>query len=86
MKIPFMRKKDIEGIPHALTLREYNALQVEHILKHKWYLSQKFGREASMNEVMTSWNEDGFAEMFRRTFKVTTETGKTISDRKQVAI
>lgn len=84
--IPFMRKKDIEGVPHTLTMREFNKLQAEHLLKHKWYLSEKLGREATMTEVMRDWSDNGFAEMFRRTFKVVDDDGNTISDRRQIAI
>lgn len=86
MLLKFMRKKDIEGIPHTLTMSEYNKLQAEHILKHKWYLSEKLKREASMEEVMSDWENNGWADMFRKTFKVTKEDGTVISDRQRPAL
>jgi len=53
-----------------LTLREYNSIQVEHILRHKWYLSEEAGREININEVMKDWLESGLAQQFRNRFRV----------------
>lgn len=84
--VPFMRKKDLEGVSHTLTMVEYNKLQIEHILKHKWYLSEKVGHEVSIDDAVYDWNHNGWAEMFRRTFNVVDANGNKISNRCQSTI
>lgn len=54
-----------------LTLKEYNFLQIEHIKKHKWYLSEEAGREISFNDAVSDWVNSGCAKEFRDFFKIT---------------
>lgn len=55
-----------------VTLKEYNLIQIEHILKHKWYMSEQAGMEIDIKTVMDSWLNDGYAREFRKKFKVIT--------------
>jgi hypothetical protein len=61
--------KDLPGVRH-LTLQEYNLLQIQHIMKHKWYLSEETGKELTFNEACADWQESGLAAEFRKYFRV----------------
>lgn len=57
-----------------LSLREYNLLQIDHINKHKWYLSEESNHEISFNEAIKDWIDSGLAVEFRSKFKVIQNT------------
>lgn len=43
--------------------------EISELVDHKWYLSQKLGKEVSdWNEVITDWIKLGFAEEFRKRY------------------
>jgi len=68
------RKLDPMDFPEVrfLTLREYNFLQIEHIQKHKWYLSEEAGFEISIEDACHDWVKSGIAKDFRDHFKIIT--------------
>jgi hypothetical protein len=53
-----------------VSLKEYNDRQVQHILVHKWYLSEECGREVSFNIAANDWIKSGLALEFRSKFNV----------------
>lgn len=64
-----LNPKEFKGVLN-LTLKEYNIAQINHIKKHKWYLSEEFGYEISFNEAVKDWVNSGLAIEFRKLHKV----------------
>ena len=60
------------GNKRTVTLKEYNRIQADHIMKHKWYLSEDRGYEVSFNEACKDWISSQLAVEFRKFFKVET--------------
>lgn len=77
-----MRKEDLPptGMPRDVTLAEFNKLQKEHLLKHKYYLSEKRGNEVSEQEAAEDWTKNGWAQVFRNCFHVVSRDGETVTD------
>lgn len=64
-----LNPKEFEEVKY-LPLAEYNKLQIDHILIHKWYLSEEQKREVSFNEATKDWIKSGLAVEFRSKFKI----------------
>ena len=60
---------DFKEIKHV-TLKEYNTIQITHIKKHKWYLSEEFNKEVSFNEACQDWINSDLAIEFRKYFVI----------------
>lgn len=75
----FRRDCEEKSVSHTLTHQDFLKLQVEHILRHKYFLSEKAGHDIGIAETMKDWEKNGWAEMFRRNFRVIDEEGNTIS-------
>lgn len=66
---------------HNITLshKEFLALQTEHILRHKYFLSEKVGYDVGIAVAINDWCYKGWADKFRRMYKVVSSKGDTIS-------
>jgi hypothetical protein len=47
------------------TVKDHNQVQIEHINRHKWYLSEKLGREVSFDEATLDWINNNYANEYR---------------------
>lgn len=80
---PYIRPEEIAKVCQTVTHKQFCELQRIHIIRHKYFLSEKAGYDVGINETMHSWINDGYAQLFRRLFKVVTNKGQTISDIKR---
>jgi hypothetical protein len=64
-----LNPKEFEEIK-KVTLAEYNRIQIHHILKHKWYLSEELNKEISFNEACVDWIKSDLAKEFRKFFTI----------------
>lgn len=53
-----------------VSLKEYNSIQIYHIKKHKWFLSERVGADVGFNEAAKNWITTGLAQKFRNKFRL----------------
>jgi hypothetical protein len=54
--------------PKIVTLKEYNEIQIEWMMVHKWYRSEHAGFDVGFNEAAKSWVSSGLAKKFREKY------------------
>lgn len=64
-----LNPKDFKNV-RTLTLREYNLIQISHINRHKWFLSEELGKDIGFNRAAKDWLDSGLAAEFRKHFKI----------------
>ena len=46
-------------------VKKHNEAQIEHINRHKWYMSERLGREVSFDEATLDWIKKRYANEYR---------------------
>lgn len=59
--------------PIEVPLCEYNAIQIEWMMVHKWYRSEQAGYDVGFNAAAESWVNSGLAKKFRETYNIKTD-------------
>ena len=49
-----------------MSVKEHNQTQIEHVMYHKYYMSEKMGHEVSFDIAILDWINNGYAQMYRK--------------------